>query len=226
MVCSIEFMFSWAPLSTSCSRILASRSRSNSAVESERNMLCVSSMSATVAAAVCFDSSTAAWWRCADPRACARCRLGRLGDALGAFLQLAEACASSPTVAFWLASLMSRAISSLLSIIVWVKTKLLASIDFTAWSVTRLTSPANSWPLPDSAASSPFDFSSSRCVISPSRSVTADVEFVGPADDVARDLGAGADQTCARLRWRCGRSPRSWRRRSGRADRSRLRSSC
>ena len=36
------------------------------------------------------------------------------------------------TVAVWLASLMSRAISSLLSIIVWVKTKLLASIDFTA----------------------------------------------------------------------------------------------
>ena len=59
MVCSIEFMFSWAPLSTSCSRILASRSRSNSAVESERSMVCVSSMSATVAEAVCLDSSIA-----------------------------------------------------------------------------------------------------------------------------------------------------------------------
>ena len=59
MVRSIELMFSWAPLSTSCSRILASRRRSNSAVVSERNMPCVSSMSATVAEAVCFDSSIA-----------------------------------------------------------------------------------------------------------------------------------------------------------------------
>ena len=47
-------------------------------------------------------------------------------------------------VAFWLASLMRRAISSLLSIIVWVKTKPLVSMAFTAWSVTRPTSPANS----------------------------------------------------------------------------------
>jgi len=59
IVCSIELIFSWAPLSTSCSRMLASRRRSNSAVESERNMVCVSNISATVAAAVCFDSSIA-----------------------------------------------------------------------------------------------------------------------------------------------------------------------
>ena len=59
IVRSSELMLSWAPLSTSCSRILASRRRSNSAVVSERSMLCVSSISATVAAAVCFNSSTA-----------------------------------------------------------------------------------------------------------------------------------------------------------------------
>ena len=58
-VLSISLMLSCAPLSTSCSRMLASRSRSNSAVVSERSMLCVSSISETAAAAVCFEDSTA-----------------------------------------------------------------------------------------------------------------------------------------------------------------------
>src|SRR5262249_9466849 len=59
IVCSIELIFSWAPLSTSCSRIFASRRRSNRAVESERSIVCVSIISATVAAAVCLDCSIA-----------------------------------------------------------------------------------------------------------------------------------------------------------------------
>ena len=58
-VFSIALMFSCAPLSTSCSRMLASRSRSNSVVVSERSMLCVSIISETLAVAVCFDCSIA-----------------------------------------------------------------------------------------------------------------------------------------------------------------------
>ena len=48
-------MFSWAPLSTSCSIMLASRSRSNSVVVSERSIVCVSSISFTLDVAVSFD---------------------------------------------------------------------------------------------------------------------------------------------------------------------------
>src|SRR5262245_54765739 len=76
-------------------------------------------------------------------------------------------------VAFSLASLMRRAICSLLSIMVWVKLKPLASIALTAWSVTRLTSLTNSWLLLVSAASSPLDFSSTIRVISAARWPTA-----------------------------------------------------
>ena len=60
-VLSISLMFSCAPLSTSCSRMLASRRRSNRAVVSDRSMLCVSRISETAEDAVCFDCSTAAW---------------------------------------------------------------------------------------------------------------------------------------------------------------------
>ena len=66
----------------------------------------------------------------------------------------------SALVAVSLASLIRRAICSRLSIIVRVKVKPLASIAFTAWSVTRLTSLANSWLLPASAVSSVLDLSS------------------------------------------------------------------
>ena len=68
---------------------------------------------------------------------------------------------------------MRRAICSLLSIMVWVKLKPLASIALTAWSVTRLTSLANSWLLAVSAVSSPLDFSSRMRVISAERWLTA-----------------------------------------------------
>ena len=53
-VFSSALMFSCEPESTSCSMMLASRSRSNSAVVSARSMLCVSSISLTVAVAVCL----------------------------------------------------------------------------------------------------------------------------------------------------------------------------
>ena len=58
-VFSSALMFSCEPDSTSCSMMLASRSRSNSAVVSARSMLCVSSISLTVAVAVAFDCSIA-----------------------------------------------------------------------------------------------------------------------------------------------------------------------
>ena len=87
-------------------------------------------------------------------------------------LQLLERV-TDRSVAVSLASLMRRAICSLLSIMVWVKVKPLASIAFTACSVTRLTSSANSWLLPLSAPSSPLDFSSRMRVISAERWLTA-----------------------------------------------------
>jgi len=59
-VLSISLMFSCAPLKTSCSRMFASRSRSNRAVVSERSMFWVSRISETAADALCFDCSTAA----------------------------------------------------------------------------------------------------------------------------------------------------------------------
>ena len=92
IVRSSELMFSWAPLSTSCSRILASRRRSNSAVVSERSMPCVSSMSAMVADAVCFDSSIAERVRglCKSSSVRVIVVLAASADALRAFLQLAE----------------------------------------------------------------------------------------------------------------------------------------
>ena len=109
-VLSIALMLSWAPVSTSCSRMLASRSRSNSVVVSARSMLWVSSISETLADEVWRDCSIA---------------------------DLVKSCSSlsvrlTVVVAFWLASLTMRAICSLLSIIVRVKVKPWASIDFTA----------------------------------------------------------------------------------------------
>ena len=58
-VLSIALMFSWAPLRTSWSRMLASRSRSNSVVVSLRSMLCVSIISETLDVVICFDCSIA-----------------------------------------------------------------------------------------------------------------------------------------------------------------------
>ena len=109
-VFSSALMFWCAPLSTSCSRMLASRSRSNSVVVSERSMPCVSSISETVAVAVVFDCSIAA--------RVVSCR----------FLSVRL----TALVAVSLASLTRRAICSLLSIMVRVKVKPWASIDFTA----------------------------------------------------------------------------------------------
>ena len=83
---------------------------------------------------------------------------------------------------------------SLLSIIVCVKVKPLASIAFTAWSVMRPTSLVNSWLLVVSAASSTLDFSSRMRVISAERWLDRGGDLVGLADEVARDLGADAEQ--------------------------------
>ena len=76
-------------------------------------------------------------------------------------------------VALSLDSLMRRAICSLLSIMVWVKVKPLASIAFTACSVTRPTSLANSVLLPVIALRRPLDFSSRMRVISAERWLSA-----------------------------------------------------
>ncbi len=54
-VFSSALMFSCEPVSTSCSMMLASRSRSNRAVVSARSILCVSIISLTVVDAVSFD---------------------------------------------------------------------------------------------------------------------------------------------------------------------------
>ena len=92
----------------------------------------VSSMSAMVADAVCFDSSIAE--RCAD---CTSSSVRVIVVLAASLTPWAPSC-NCPServmaaVAVRLASLISRAISSLFSIIVWVKTKLLASIAFTA----------------------------------------------------------------------------------------------
>ena len=58
-VFSMAPMFSCAPVSTSCSMMLASRSRSNNAVVSLRRILCVSIISLTEAVAVSFERSIA-----------------------------------------------------------------------------------------------------------------------------------------------------------------------
>ena len=78
-------------------------------------------------------------------------------------------------VAISLASLMRRAICSLLSIIVWVKTKPLASIDLTVWSVMRVTSPASSWPLPRSRQQPARLLVEIAAIISPTRCDTVAV---------------------------------------------------
>src|SRR5215831_10032492 len=86
---------------------------------------------------------------------------------------------------------MRRAICSLLSIMLWVKLKPLASIALTACSVTRLTSLTNSWLLLVSAASSPLDRSSTMRVISAARWPTV--------DEIARHLGADCKQRAFHL---------------------------
>ena len=98
------------------------------------------------------------------------------------------------TVAVWLASLMSLAISSLLSIIVWVKTKLFASIDFTAWSVTRLTSPAKCLAFSGQGGQQAVRFfvEDARHFADVSRNVGG--KFFRPAGDVARNVCANSGE--------------------------------
>ncbi len=194
-VCSISLMFSCAPLKTSCSRMLASRSRSNSAVVSERSMPWVSSISETAADAVCLDCSTAACVVSCSSRSVRAIAFEApcvASSALSRRSLTARWTASFDTeiAELWLfcsslsdrvmapvplsvASLISRAMCSLLSIIVCVKVKPLASIAFTAWSVMRPTSLENSWLLVLSAASSTLDFSSRMRFISAERWLTA-----------------------------------------------------
>ena len=76
-------------------------------------------------------------------------------------------------VAVRLASLISRAISSLLSIMLCVKIKPLDSMVFTARSVMRPISPAKCSPLAPRLSTSVFDLSSSRRVMSSTRCVMA-----------------------------------------------------
>ena len=97
-------------------------------------------------------------------------------------------------VAVSLASLMRRAICSLLSIMVWVKLKPLASIAFTACSVTRLTSLANSWLFAGQRGEQ-----AARLVVEDARHLGGALahrggDLVGLADEVARDFGADAEQ--------------------------------
>ena len=199
-------------------------------------MVCVSIISATVAAAVCLDSSIAVL--------VARCSSSSVREIVNLAASVTPCVPScicpsvrvTAVVAFRLASLICRAISSLLSIIVWVKTKPLASIDFTVWSVMRLTSPANCSPL---LARSPreavrFLVEQTRHVVDALRQRA--VDLVGPADDIARNLGAHADQLALGLVGaapdRFGRgggawpTDRWWWRRSCRSHRWRPQRSC
>src|SRR6516165_8590521 len=89
-------MFSWAPLSTSCNMMLASRSRSNRAVVSERSTVCVSSISLTLEVAVSLE------------RAIVSC----VTSLSSVIVRLTALVAASPAV------LIMREISVLLSIIV------------------------------------------------------------------------------------------------------------
>ncbi len=143
-VFSSALMLACEPESTSCSMMLASRSRSNKAVVSARSMLCVSSISLTVAVAVAFDCSIAF---CAVSCRSLRVRLTVLE-------------AASPAL------LIMRVISALLSSIARVKAKPLSSIDFTASSVALVTSLANCWPFSVMAASTPPLLSDSSVAIS------------------------------------------------------------
>ena len=64
----------------------------------------------------------------------------------------------------------------------------------------RLTSPANSSPLPDSAASKLFDFSSRMRDISPTCRETLAVNSSRPAGDVARNVCANSGERALGLR--------------------------
>ncbi len=132
-VFSSALMFSCAPESTSCSMMLASRSRSNSAVVSERSMLCVSIISLTVDVAVCLAPSIAF---CAASCSSLKVRLTVLE-------------AASPAL------LIMRAISPPLSSMQRVKAKPRSSIDWIACSVAAPRSWANCWPLTVKASSTP-----------------------------------------------------------------------
>ncbi len=121
--CSSEFRFACAPVSTSCSRMLPSRSRSNSATVSVRSILLVSCISVTAATETCRDWSIAL----------------RLVSSMS-FSDLLIA-----PVATSLAVLIMRAMSAELLVIDWAKMKPLPSIAFSASSVVRPMS-AVSWP--------------------------------------------------------------------------------
>ncbi len=148
---SIELRLSWAPLSTSCRRPLASRSRSNRVVVSERSMPCVSSISATVTVAVWRDCSTAP----------------RVFSCSSFMVRWTASDAFAP------ASLMMRASSFELSIIVPAKAIPLDSIDCTAESVALPTWAVNAAVLLEMAESSRPDLSSRMPVSSAERWLTA-----------------------------------------------------
>ena len=171
-VFSSALMLACEPDSTSCNMMLASRSRSNSAVVSARSILCVSSISLTVEVAVDFDSSIAF---CAVSCRSVRVRLTVLE-------------AASPAL------LIMRVISALLSSIVRVKAKPLSSIDFIASSVALVTSVANCWPFSVMAASTLPLLSDSTVGHLVGALADRVGDLVGLAGDVAGDLGAHAGE--------------------------------
>ena len=150
-VFSSALMFSCEPESTSCSMMLASRSRSNSAVVSARSILWVSIISLTVEVAVSFD--------CVIAFCAVSCRSFRV--------RVTELEAASPAV------LITREISLLLSSIVRVKAKPFCSIDAIAWSVALVISLANCSPFSVMAESTPPLLSDSTVAISLVRWLTA-----------------------------------------------------
>ena len=217
IVRSSELIFSWAPLSTSCSRMLASRRRSNRAVVSDRSMPCVSSMSAMVAEAVCFDSSIA--------ERVAVCKSSSV-RVIVVFAASATPCAPScswpsvrviAAVAVWLASLISRAM-------------LLAVLHHGLGEDEALGLDRLHGLIGDAAdlageflalagnrrRASRSTFRRATASFLPTRRDTVAADLVGAAGDVARDLRAYAVRV-VRLRWRCGRSLRPRRRRFGEA---------
>ena len=172
-VFSIALMFSCAPLSTSCSRMLASRSRSNSVVVSERSMLCVSSISETLAEAVC---------------------LRLLDRGLGAVLQLLERAVDGGGRG--LARLVDEAGDLLAVVHHGPREGEALGFDRLHGVVGGLDRPRslNSLLLPLSAVSSVLELASRMRVISAARCADLLADLVGLADEVARHLGADAEQ--------------------------------
>ena len=165
-------IFSCAPDITSCSRILASRRRSNSATVSVRSMPCVSIISETAARGRLL--------RLLD---------GRIGRVLQR-LQRARDLAGGVDAGFVDAAASSPELSS----IVRVKSKPLASISLTACLRGTADLRREVLALVGQAASSPLMIWSRMRVISAARAVTAAVISSALPVKVRADFGADAEQ--------------------------------